>query len=251
MSSIPEASVSLSADQLVAHRGYQRHYPENSPLALEKAIACGACYVEIDVQFSADGVPLLYHDDTLERISGREGRLSQYHFRALQELTAGEPERLGNAFAEVRIVGLVELVNVLRRHPQVQAFVELKEEAVRDYGAHSCLGSIRETLAPVIDRCVLISFDLDALREARALGFRRIGAVLRDWSARHALAAELGAEVMFCNTKRIGENDSLHIEDCAVAVYEVDDVQQAQYWLARGARWVESFAIGELLGSAA
>ena len=238
----------LNPKQLIAHRGYQRHYPENSPLAIEKAIACGALFVEIDVQFSADGVPLLYHDDTLERLSGIDGKLSHYYFRALQDISAGEPARLGNASANVKIAGLAELTRILRNHQQVQAFVELKEEAVRDYGIAMCLDAIRETLAPVIDRCVLISFDIPALRSAHAYGFRRIGAVLRDWDSRHTVAKELDAEVIFCNHKRIPNQDTLLMDNCAVAVYEIDNPTTAQQWLARGATFIETFAIGEMLG---
>lgn len=242
--------ITLDPDYLIAHRGYQRHYPENSPLALEQAIACGAKFVEIDVQFSADGVPLLYHDDTLARLSGHTGKLTQFHFRALQEMTAGEPQRFGDCFADVKISGLAELTSILRRYSQVQAFVELKEEAVRDYGALQCLDSIRAVLGSVMPRCVLISFDLDALSVAREIGFRRLGPVLRDWTIRHDIAQELDAEVIFINHTRIPAKDSLLMENCVVAVYEIDSHALAQRLIERGARYIETFAIGEMLGQA-
>jgi len=239
----------LTPGQVVAHRGYQRHYPENSPLAIEQAIACGARFVEIDVQFSADGVPLLYHDDTLDRLSGQPGKLSQHHFRALQALNAGEPARFGDRFRDVRIAGLSELTRILREHPEVQAFVELKEEAVRDVGAETCMNSIRETLVSVMSHCVLIIFDLDALRVARSVGFRRLGPVIRDWSSREAITAELDAEIVFCNYKRLPAQGSLYMEQCAVALYEVDDLTLAHQLLARGASYIETFAVGEMLGA--
>jgi glycerophosphoryl diester phosphodiesterase len=239
----------LKPEQLIAHRGYQRHFPENSPLAIEKAIACGARFIEIDVQFSADAIPLLYHDDTLNRISGIDATLSQYHFRALQDITAGEPERLGQRFADVKIAPLSALVAILQRHPQVQIFVELKEEAVRDYGALMCLDSIRATLAPVIERCVLISFDIAALYSARTAGFRRIGPVIRDWHNRQAIADELDAEILFCNYTRVATDDSLLMKNCAVALYEIDNIALAQELFTRGASFLETFAIGDMLGS--
>lgn len=239
----------IPAGNLIAHRGYQRHYPENSPLAIEKAIACGALFVEIDVQFSADLIPLLYHDDHLKRISGAKGKLSQYRFDALADMTAGEPERFGKQFSSVTIAPLAALVDILQRHPSVQVLVELKEEAVRDNTATTCLSLIHEILAPVIDRCILISFDLDALRTAKGMGFKRLGPVLRDWSLRHKIAIELQAELIICNYKRIPAKDSLLMENCAVAVYEVDSIPLAQSLLERGARFIETFAIGEMLGS--
>mgnify|MGYP001765458980 CR=1 FL=1 len=237
----------IPADRLIAHRGYQRHYPENSPLAIGKAIECGALFVEIDVQLSADGVPILYHDDDLKRISGERGKLTQFHFRALQELGAGEPGRFGNRFDHVRIAPLAALVDILRQHPAVQVLVELKEEAVRDHGAAVCLSRIREVLAPVLNRSILISFDLDALREAQRMGFRRLGPVLRDWGIRQRIADELEAELIIINHQRIPKADSLLMRDCQVAVYEIDDLALAETLLQRGAGFIETFAIGEML----
>ena len=52
----------LSLDILVAHRGLQSRYPENTILALKKAIECGAKYIELDIQFSSDCLPVIYHD---------------------------------------------------------------------------------------------------------------------------------------------------------------------------------------------
>ena len=50
-----------------AHRGARSLAPENTLLALEKAVACGADCWETDVQTSADGELVIFHDDTLER----------------------------------------------------------------------------------------------------------------------------------------------------------------------------------------
>jgi glycerophosphoryl diester phosphodiesterase len=238
----------IAASKLIAHRGYQRHYPENSLLAIERAIACGALFIEIDVQFSADGMPLLYHDDHLKRISGQKEKLSQQIFETLKNITAGEPDRFKQAFIDVKITALSELVKLLQRHPAVQVLVELKEEAVRDNTAIFCLNRIRETLAPVIEQCILISFDIDALRTAKNIGFTRLGAVLRDWELRHQIANELQAEMIICNHQRIPAKDSLFMESCAVVVYEIDDIELAQSLLDRGASFIETFAIGEMLG---
>jgi glycerophosphoryl diester phosphodiesterase len=239
----------LMAEKLIAHRGYQRHFPENSPLAIEKAIAYGAKFIEIDVQFSADGIPLLYHDDHLKRISGKSGNLKQYRFADLQTFSAGEPKRFGHQFSQVKISALAALVDILQRNPDVQMLIELKEEAVRDYGTETCLARIHASLLPVIQQCILISFDIDALRKARAAGFSRIGAVIRQWKDRHEIARELCAEMIICNHQRIPAKDSLSMENCAVAVYEIDDIALAQSLLARGSGFIETFAIGELLGT--
>jgi glycerophosphoryl diester phosphodiesterase len=55
---------------IVAHRGIWRAAPENSLLAIERAITAKCNVVEIDVRRSADGELVLLHDDTLERMTG-------------------------------------------------------------------------------------------------------------------------------------------------------------------------------------
>lgn len=57
---------------IVAHRGAWHHAPENSVAGIEAAIAIGCQVVEVDVRRSADGVLFLMHDDTLERMAGRD-----------------------------------------------------------------------------------------------------------------------------------------------------------------------------------
>ena len=57
----------------VAHRGYTRHYPENTLIGIEAAIQAGARYVEVDVQLAADKTPILFHDRNLKRVCGVQG----------------------------------------------------------------------------------------------------------------------------------------------------------------------------------
>jgi len=74
-----------------AHRGFSAEYPENSMEAFEAAIACGADEIELDVRLTADGVPVISHDDKLDRISdGKEGeRVSTSTFVYLRTLNTG------------------------------------------------------------------------------------------------------------------------------------------------------------------
>lgn len=66
-----------------AHRGYKAKYPENSMLAFEKAAEVGADGIEIDVHLSKDKVPVVIHDETLDRTTYKKGYVKDY---TLQEL---------------------------------------------------------------------------------------------------------------------------------------------------------------------
>ena len=55
---------------IAAHRGYSGLYPENTMLAFQKAVEAGADEIELDVQLSKDGQVVVFHDDSLERLTG-------------------------------------------------------------------------------------------------------------------------------------------------------------------------------------
>jgi len=236
----------ITADKFIAHRGYQKYFPENTLLAFEEAIRAGARHIELDVQLSRDQVPVIYHDDTLERMSGRPGKISDCAAAELVQISAHEPERFGERFVAERIAPLSALVAISQRAPQVTFYVEIKEEAVRDHGSAICLRQIAAVLKPVLAQCVLISFDLAVLADARCYGFKRIGPVLRDWKNRESEITRLGASVIFINKKRIPVGERVEAS-CPVALYEIGDAAEAKQWLQRGAAMVETFAIGELI----
>lgn len=60
----------------LAHRGFSREGLENSMAAFRAAVDLGFRYLETDVHTTSDGVPHLFHDSTLERVTGSPGRIS-------------------------------------------------------------------------------------------------------------------------------------------------------------------------------
>jgi glycerophosphoryl diester phosphodiesterase len=80
--------VAVAATLRLAHRGDHRREPENSLAALLAAMDVPGCDgLEFDVRASSDGIPVLLHDDTLERVQGRP--------EAVGQLTADELAPLG------------------------------------------------------------------------------------------------------------------------------------------------------------
>jgi glycerophosphoryl diester phosphodiesterase len=77
---------------VIAHRGYSGYYPENSLLALEKAIKCGADGVEIDVRITKDRKLILFHDKDLKNLVGEKGRVDSKTYAEISGLRSrGEP----------------------------------------------------------------------------------------------------------------------------------------------------------------
>jgi glycerophosphoryl diester phosphodiesterase len=71
----------------LAHRGDWRRAPENSIAAIEAALRVPGCDgVEFDVRLSSDGVPVLIHDETLERVQGQSKRVDEVSADGLEDM---------------------------------------------------------------------------------------------------------------------------------------------------------------------
>jgi glycerophosphoryl diester phosphodiesterase len=74
---------------VIAHRGASRAAPENTLSAMKKAIEFGADYAECDVFQTKDGEIVLFHDEEMERTTGKEGMIWEYALAELKELEVG------------------------------------------------------------------------------------------------------------------------------------------------------------------
>lgn len=232
---------------LVGHRGYPRHYPENTLAGFAAAIRAGAKYVETDVQLAADEVPVLFHDRTLARVCGASGAIHDYSAEQLKQFPAREFERFGYKFAHEPIPTLAQFVAWLAAHPQTTAFVEIKRLAVERFGPATVLSHVLRDLKPVREQCVLISYSLETLRHARHQGWPRVGAIIDRWRERsQPVIRELHPEYLFCDVNGLPRFGPLVVRGAEVAVFEVTDAALALRLARRGVQLIETFAIGEL-----
>ena len=77
---------------LYAHRGLhdnQNGVPENSMAAFRRAVEAGYG-IELDVQLTKDGIPVIFHDFTLERMCGVSGKVEDLTYKELQLLSLGQ-----------------------------------------------------------------------------------------------------------------------------------------------------------------
>ncbi|MFN2309239.1 MAG: glycerophosphodiester phosphodiesterase family protein [Gammaproteobacteria bacterium] len=237
----------MSGLTLVAHRGYAARYPENTLPALQAAVRAGARWLEFDVQFSADAVPVLLHDTTLQRTAARPESVFDLSARQLQGVRVGEPGRFGDRFAETPLPTLAEVVAWLATESQVQAFVEVKVESIQRFGIGRTHRALWSALGPVRERCVLISYDDAFLFAARVAAPVRIGWIAAAWDDAHRRRAQaLAPEVLFTNYTRLPPGP-LWDGPWRWAVYEVDDAELALALAARGITFIETMAVGELL----
>ncbi|XP_067333458.1 glycerophosphodiester phosphodiesterase 1-like [Channa argus] len=111
---------------VVAHRGACHDAPENTLAAIREASRNGATGVELDLSFTADGVPVLMHDETVDRTTNGSGPISKLQFVQLRRLDAAARHRLKVKFVGERVPTLQEAVEECIRH-QLTIFFNVKD----------------------------------------------------------------------------------------------------------------------------
>ena len=80
----------LKLPKLIGHRGVKDLCPENTLESIAMAFEIGLNFVEIDVKISKDRVPILLHDDTLDRTTNGSGLAIDYYYENIKKLDAGK-----------------------------------------------------------------------------------------------------------------------------------------------------------------
>lgn len=106
----------------VGHRGASAYAPENTVESFAEAIRMGARGVEFDLRITADGVPVVLHDETVNRTTSGEGRVAEMTLDQVLGLDAGSWK--GQRFAGTRIPMLWEAI--LAIGPFARPVIELK-----------------------------------------------------------------------------------------------------------------------------
>ena len=237
-------------NKLVAHRGDPTNYPENTVAGVNAAAAAGANWAEVDIQYTADFVPILYHDTDLQRISGDPRKLMQSTWEDINELPASYPERFGGAFDQTRISTLSDLIAASANWPDLRLFIELKRESIEHFGSERIVDDVCERISEAVSRdqiAAIVSKHDVALQQMRDRSALPIGWVVPDFEAVHeSRAKEMNFEFMFINQKRFDLWQAGHKKNEQWVVYTVNDQETAVHYLAAGADMIETDEFGKL-----
>ncbi len=245
-----QADTQQRKEWLVAHRGHAAAFPENTLPALRSALELGAAWLEFDIQLSADRVPVLCHDATLQRTAGIRMAPWDKTWPELATIEVAEAARFGERFRGVRMPSLAEAVELLLQWPDRAAFVEVKRHSVERFGCDAVIAAMAPVLAPLGERAVPISFDPVSIERYRELHGGRIGWVLPRWGERiRRRALKLDPQFLFCNKTRVGRGATLWDGPWEWALYEIEDAAELQTWRSRGARLFETMQVGALAGA--
>ncbi len=213
----------------IAHRGGGALAPENTLAGIRLAARLGFRAVEFDVMLSADGTPVLIHDETLERTTDGVGRVSETPDDALFALDAGHGERIPRLADAARLCRELGLL----------ANVEIKPAAGHEaVTAKTVIRMVSELWRTAPDQALLSSFSPEVIVMARdmAPGLRRgmlFESAPDDWLD---FCRRVGATTLHCEATRV--DDALLQEAAALGLpvlcYTVDAPDIAADLLRRG-----------------
>lgn len=138
-----------------AHRGASEYTPENTLLAFYTGIYMGANGIETDVQRTRDGVLVLFHDDTLNRVTGEDGSIADFTWEQLQAFSVKKGD-----FAE-KIVSLETFLRLFAFR-DITFAIELKKPHLE-----KDVANLIDTYA-IAQKTIITSFDYENLLRMRA-----------------------------------------------------------------------------------
>lgn len=230
----------------VAHRGYSEILPESTLIAEVAAMKTGAEYFEIDVHTSKDGVPIILHDQTLDRTTDSTGDIARLFHQFIREADAGSWK--DPVYAGAGVPSFEEMLTAMKpnsgtmmleiKGPETRAEVQRMIDMIRKHGME--------------DRVVIESFSLDAVRYAQEYAPEIPRGVLRgDVDADPvAVAQSVGATMYNPNTNGLnaGVVDRLHEAGIAVLPYTVNSAAQWKSLTEMGVDGIVTDRAGAFIG---
>lgn len=179
--------------EVIAHRGGTEWGPESTLATFRHAIEVGSDAIELDVRFTRDGVPVVIHDDTLDRTTNCSGYVTGGTLRQLKKCDAGSWYRPNPRPGE-RVPTLGEALAVIRKSSaEIYLHVKLADGAQ----ARRLVYAVRDADMDR-DRTTYVSDWHPVLANLRAAGAQRLGYAFHtasDWSARYDVLIPQDVEV--------------------------------------------------------
>jgi glycerophosphoryl diester phosphodiesterase len=148
---------------LLAHRGASAYAPENTLPSFRKALEMGAGAIELDVQLTADGTPVVIHDFYLNKTTDGSGLVRSHSWKEIRRLDAGS--RFSSAFSGTPIPSLEEVLALIPS--SVLLNVEIKSISMFQ---ENTAQKVMEMLAQEPDRDLIISsFNHPCLKTVREM----------------------------------------------------------------------------------
>ena len=166
-----------------AHRGASAYAPENTMRAFRLGVKMGANGIETDIRKTKDGVLVLFHDETMLRLTGRDVRIEDLTFDELTAIEIPSPD----GTASDTVPRLSTFLSFAKEQPVCLA-LEIKADGIEP----EVLDTIRA--CDIAERCIITSFQFEHIRNVKAFApAQKTGLLVRAVT-----------DDVLCDLKRIG-----------------------------------------------
>ncbi|MBI1885653.1 MAG: hypothetical protein HYS09_04990 [Chloroflexi bacterium] len=218
---------------IISHAACAGLAPENTLAGVRAALELGADAVEVDVHASADGVPVLIHDPTVDRTTDGSGPVSSFTLDQIQRLDAGA-KAFDGAFRGERVPTLAGALALTRGKALLVA--EIKEPGIEEQVARVIAES------DALDDVIVWSFLSQVLSSMRRAEPRLPCALLvshegvASWPSLARLAVQLGLQGVSVYHQGISEDLVRHARRRALSLYAwtVDTAEEVRRLAALG-----------------
>ena len=216
----------------IAHRGFSSQAPENTFAAFDKAIENEFYYIETDVQLTSDNIPVIIHDDTVDRTSNGKGKVSEKTLSDIKKLDFGS--WFNSKFKNQKIPTLSELLK--NYNNKIHLVLELKSqqsELCKQIAAlieNENWDKIAGNPMVQIPGLTIISFHLEQiLRSIELMPVVRHGWLVGELTDTDIdIASKLGIQGIFPNAKLVSEHSISYAKEKGlfVAVWGIQNAEE-------------------------
>jgi glycerophosphoryl diester phosphodiesterase len=156
---------------IIAHRGASGDAPENTLIAFQKALEANADGIELDVQLSADNIPMVFHDKTLKRVGNRSEKLTDLTATELGKVDVGSwfnaknPNKFKHDFVGQTVPTLEQVFNLMKPYNK-RIYVELKCKKNKSIDLVNAVGKLVDAYE-FKGNITILSFNHSALIEMK------------------------------------------------------------------------------------
>jgi glycerophosphoryl diester phosphodiesterase len=206
--------------KVYGHRGAPAEFPENTLAGFRRALELGIEGIELDVHLSADGVPVVIHDETVDRTTNGRGAVADLTVQELRALDAGNGEYVPTLAEVLDLIGDKAFVDI-----EVKANVA-GEAALNEVASRSM-------------RWAISSFEWDVLRFVRKVNAEAELWVLTVGASDGAIEVfeSVGASALAISSRGIDKEIAGYLRDKNIPfwVWTVNDVDRARQLVEWGA----------------
>lgn len=222
----------ISRTQVTAHRGFSKAAPENTLPAFQAAIDCGADYIELDIQLTADDRLVVIHDDKLDRTTNGKGLVEKRTYEQLRTLSAGSWFSEDGEFDDVGIPLLSEVLELAGN--DIMLNIEIKKSGDPKKTAEKAVELIEEY--GIVNSCYVTSFSYPALKKVKQLNPKIKTAFIANLATATSYAQLPYIDAVSMNYLFVNQSvvNSAHHHGKRIFVWTVDRQSEMQKMMALG-----------------